>query len=165
MTQTDHKQCRIRKATIEDLGSILEIERVSGTAAHWGSSDYRNAIQQRNRLILVAEHVGRVLGFLVASTATDEWELENIAVAPGARRHGIGRALMLRLIRNAQQNGASEIRQEVRASNSAAHLLGQSVGFVQEGRRRHYYRNPTEDALLFKYLVPNRKEAPETAGN
>lgn len=161
VTQTAHKQFPIRKAVIEDLASIVEIERISDTAAHWAESDYRKAIQHRDHLTLVAEQAGQVLGFLVGSTATQEWELENIAVAPHARRRGVGRALMLALISCAQYGGASEIRQEIRSSNSPAQLLGQSVGFVQEGRRQDYYRNPVEDALLFKYLVPPAKEATE----
>ena len=163
VTQTGNKRFWIRTAAIQDLESILEIERVCDTAAHWAESTYRNTIQQRDRLTLVAEQSGQVLGFLVASTASQEWELENIAVAPGEQRRGIGRTLMITLIRSAQHEGASEIRQEIRASNSAAQLLGQSVGFIQEGRRKGYYRNPAEDALLFKYLVRPRKEAPETA--
>lgn len=143
----------IRLARAEDLRSLLEIERDSQSAAHWQELDYGNAIAQAERLVLVAEAGSKLLGFLVASTATQEWELENIAVASAARRCGVGRALMLTLIASAQQAGAAEIRQEIRMSNKAAQGFGQSVGFVQEGRRRDYYRDPTEDALLFKYLV------------
>ena len=60
------------------------------------------------------------------------------------------------LIDRAGESGASEIRQEIRASNAAAQRLGQSVGFVQRGRRKDYYRNPDEDALLFNYLIQGR---------
>ena len=94
-----------------------------------------------------------ILGFLVASVAIKEWELENIAVTPQAQRGGIGRALMMALIDRARQANATEIRQEIRASNTAAQKLGLSVGFIQEGRRRNYYRDPVEDALLFKHLL------------
>src|SRR5579864_2130559 len=149
--QADRKEHLIRAASLDDLSSILEIERACATAAHWDVSEYRNAIQQPTRLVLVVEEAGQVLGFLVASTATQEWELENVAVSTRARRLGFGCALVTALIDQARRKGASEIRQEIRASNSAAQQLGQSVGFVQEGRREDYYRDPTEDALLFKY--------------
>jgi ribosomal-protein-alanine N-acetyltransferase len=144
----------IREASLEDLLRILEVERACTTAGHWAESDYQAAIQQPNRLTLVAEQAGKVLGFLVASIATEEWELENIAVDPAAQRSGIGRALLAALINHARQRNASEIRQEIRQSNFAAQRLGQSVGFVQQGRRKNYYHDPPEDALLFKYLVP-----------
>ena len=147
----------IRRASLDDLRSIFEIDGACSLAAHWSESHYRDVIQQRTRLTLVADDNGNVIAFLVASTATEEWELENIAVAPRLQRKGVGRALMKALIDHAQGSNASEIRQEIRASNLAAHRLGQSMGFVQEGRRKNYYHDPSEDALLFKYLVPGRE--------
>jgi ribosomal-protein-alanine N-acetyltransferase len=143
----------IRAAVPADLADVLQIDRNSPTAAHWPESSYRQAIEQAGRLVLVAEESEEVLGFLVSSTATAEWELENIAVAKLAQRQGVGRALLNALIQRAKEAGASEIRQEIRASNLAAQSLGQAVGFVQRGRRKGYYRNPDEDALLFNYLL------------
>jgi|GraSoiStandDraft_43_1057313.scaffolds.fasta_scaffold107313_2 [ribosomal protein S18]-alanine N-acetyltransferase len=149
----------IRPAAAADLVSVLAIEHDSPSAAQWKNSDYAKALNEPTRLFLVAEEEAdnRVIGFLVASTATEEWELENIAVSPAARRRGIGRALMNALIQQAQHRGALEIRQEVRVSNSAAQNLGRSAGFLPEGRRKGYYRNPREDALLFKYLTRTRQ--------
>ena len=143
----------VRAAVPQDLARILEIDRDSPTAAHWSESNYRQAIEEAERLVLVSEESDEVLGFLVASTATAEWELENIAVATLAQRQGVGRALLNALIQRAKEASASEIRQEIRASNLAAQRLGQAVGFVQRGRRKGYYRNPDEDALLFNYLL------------
>ena len=148
----------IRLARGEDFSPLLDLERASPEAAHWRERDYRNALSQPERLVLVAEADEKLLGFLVVSTGTQEWELENIAVALTARRRGIGRALMRELIARAGQGAATEIRQEIRASNTIAQQLGQSVGFVEEGRRRNYYRNPAEDALLFRYLVRSAKK-------
>lgn len=142
-----------RTATSSDLAAILDIERQSGSAAHWSISHYESALRDPKRLVLVAEQNRQLIGFLVASAATSEWELENIAVTPVQRRRGIGSELLADLLARARAEGASEIRQEIRASNSAAQFLGQAIGFKQEGRRPNYYRNPVEDALLFKYLV------------
>lgn len=147
----------IRSATEADLLAILRIQRDSSTAAQWPEGNYKEAIRQDTRLVLVAEEPGQLMGFLVSSRATDEWELENIAVSPSWRRQGIGRALLEALIRQAQDSGASEIRQEIRASNLAAQQIGQAVGFVPVGRRKGYYQNPEEDALLFNYLLPASK--------
>ena len=143
----------IRAASPSDLASILQIERDSPAAAHWLESRYSEAIAQPERLVLVAEGSGHIAGFLVASIATPEWELENIVVIASARRQGVGRELMKALISHAGAAGAHEIRQEIRASNLPAQQLGQSTGFVQRGRRKGYYRDPDEDALLFNYLL------------
>lgn len=155
--QPNHEPIVIRSPLPDDLPQIFQIERDSASAAHWPEATYSKAIAEANRLVFVAEYESQIRGFLVASTAASEWELENIAVSPMARRRGIGRALMSALIEHARQAKATEIRQEIRASNVAAQGLGQSVGFVQDGRRRGYYRDPMEDALLFKYLVDRSK--------
>jgi [ribosomal protein S18]-alanine N-acetyltransferase len=143
----------IRFANATDLEALIDIEQRSPEAAHWTRATHMSAIADRARLVLVAEDEANIAGFLMASKATDEWELENIAVAPERRRQGIGRALMAELISQARQAGAVEIRQEIRASNLAAQSLGRSAGFQRDGRRPAYYSNPTEDALLFKYLL------------
>ena len=97
----------IRAATLADLPAILQIEQACPAAAHWSESQYGKAVAGPGRLVLVAETGGRVAGFLVASTATQEWELENIAVGPAARRQGIGRALIGRMLAEAKNRGVS----------------------------------------------------------
>lgn len=149
----------IRVAVLADIAAIMQIDRESPTAAHWSEATYQKALEQHRRLVLVAEGQEGPLGFLVASTATVEWELENIAVMSSARRRGVGRALLNALIDRARAAGAVEIRQEIRASNLAAQQLGQSIGFVQKGLRKSYYRDPEEDALLFNYLLAWPKTA------
>jgi len=148
------KALAIRNAKKNDIPKIIAIQNESATAAHWPESHYGKNLNEPGRLILVAEQEqSSVLGFLVASIAVKEWELENIAVSPKTLRRGIGRALVTALIDQAREAGATEIRQEIRASNLAAQSLGLSVGFIQEGRRPDYYRDPVEDALLFKHLL------------
>jgi ribosomal-protein-alanine N-acetyltransferase len=143
---------KIRPATAADLASIVSIERSSDTAAHWNEAEYATALHGR-RLILVAELASNIVGFLVASTATEEWELENIAVDPTQRKRGVGRALMAALIDYARLAGAVEVRQEIRQSNVSAQALAEQTGFLQEGKRTGYYASPSEDALLFKHLL------------
>jgi ribosomal-protein-alanine acetyltransferase len=152
----------IRAAIQSDLDAVLAIEQASPTAAHWPRSRYETAISNNQDFFRLAVRRGLILGFLVASTAVQEWELENIAVLPSARRQGIGVGLMHALISAWEQAGAAEIRQEIRRSNLAAQRLGQHVGFVQDGCRPGYYRDPHEDALLFKYLVRSKREAAES---
>src|SRR5947209_6218280 len=93
----------IRPAMPGDLISVFKIEHDSPAAAHWKHSEYEKALNDPERLFLVAaeESHKQVIGFLVAWTGTDEWELENIVVSETARRRGIGRALMRALIEQA----------------------------------------------------------------
>ena len=144
----------IRNAEESDIQAIIAIQNESTAAAQWPESHYGKALNEPGRLILVAEQEqSEILAFLVASTSIKEWELENIAVSPRILRRGVGRALMTAFIDQAREAGATEIRQEIRASNTAAQKLGLSVGFTHQGQRPNYYRDPVEDALLFKHLL------------
>jgi ribosomal-protein-alanine acetyltransferase len=89
------------------------------------------------------------VGFLVAQCGSPEWELENIAVLPAFRRRGVGAALLSALQEEARTRHAERILLEVRASNQSAICLYTQAAFQLLARRRDYYQNPTEDALLF----------------
>lgn len=96
----------------------------------------------------VACHRGRPIAYGGMLWAPDEGQITNIAVHPDYRRRGCARAILLALIRAADQRGAQEISLEVRASNEAAIALYRAEGFLEAGRRRNFYRRPTEDALV-----------------
>ena len=97
---------------------------------------------------VACEQDGRVIAYGGMLTVLDEGQITNIAVHPDARRQGIGRTLLTEMLRLARERGLAEISLEVRASNEAAIALYESMGFAVAGRRRHFYRDPTEDALV-----------------
>jgi ribosomal-protein-alanine N-acetyltransferase len=142
----------VRQSAPFDLPAILAIERANETAAHWTEDAYRVlwGDPDANRIGFVAEADGKALGFIIGHEIAGEWELENLAVAPGSQRKGIGRALVQRLIAVVEGRHAARLVLEVRESNVAAGALYQSEGFEQIGRRANYYSNPAEDALLFE---------------
>jgi len=90
-----------------------------------------------------------LLGFLVARRVASEWELENIVVARSARRRGCGRRLLDALIAHATQTNGESVFLEVRESNAAARALYGRAGFRETGRRKSYYDNPVEAAILY----------------
>jgi ribosomal-protein-alanine N-acetyltransferase len=83
-------------------------------------------------------------------------ELESVAVSPTARRQGIARALLLAAMAWTYQSGAQSMELEVRSSSEGALALYRSLGFAEQGRRRAYYQNPSEDAILMG--VPLQEE-------
>ena len=85
----------------------------------------------------------------------DEWEIENVAIAPDARRRGLGTRLVGELLTMAQAQAASAVFLEVRESNHAARALYEKWAFVESGRRAKYYRDPEEDAIVFKFTFPS----------
>ena len=90
---------------------------------------------------------GALLGYAQVRTILDEGTLERIAVAPAARRRGIGEALLARAIREGRGRLAF-LTLEVRAGNAPAIGLYEKLGFRAVGRRKNYYREEGEDALL-----------------
>lgn len=161
---------QIRSATLDDLPRILEIERATKTAAHWTENDYRAAIagseSKRRTDVLEMDDTDSMLvqfadesrfapepgiqGFLVAQEVGDEMEIENVVIAQGLRRFGLGSLVLERLLQTAKNEGIKRIFLEVRQSNAAAIRLYEKAGFVTTGRRKSYYRDPDEDALLLE---------------
>ena len=157
---------RIRPATTADIPAMIELEQKCPTAAHWTPRQYQVALRTEEsgdskRLVLVVEQkveVGtasegretpELLAFLVAHDLGPEWELENIVVAPSARRKGLGARLVGELLSHAREAGNEHVFLEVRESNQAARILYEKSGFEETGRRSGYYLNPPEDAILY----------------
>jgi [ribosomal protein S18]-alanine N-acetyltransferase len=155
----------IRSATPADIPAMTGLEQQCSTAAHWTAEQYRKAFQpdEVQRLVLVAEssepHASRagagteLVGFLVARHLAPEWELENIVVTPTARRNRLGTRLLEALFATARQANGSAVFLEVRESNAAARSLYEGAGFEQTGRRKAYYTDPAEDAVLYRSIL------------
>ncbi len=157
---------QIRPATLADVPSMMFLEQESATAAHWTEEQYRQALQPdgTQRLVLVVEEslptaahpeaATGILGFLVAHHIAPEWELENIVVAGAARRKGLGKCLLERLLSAARETDSLSVFLEVRESNSAAQTLYEKAAFERTGRRESYYANPPEAAVLYRRPLP-----------
>jgi ribosomal-protein-alanine N-acetyltransferase len=78
-------------------------------------------------------------GFVLSRHVLDEEELLLIAVVPGARRRGVGAALIAQLFAAASARGVTRIFLEMRRGNPAIKLYSR-LGFEPIGERRNYYR-------------------------
>jgi len=150
----------IRTCAPADLERIALIERDSFSDP-WSFEAFSAALALRHLRFLVAEEMTApsrgggagdrgLVGYVVALVLGDEGEIADVAVAPVARRRGIARQLLQRVMAELVQAGVRSLYLEVRESNSAARALYASLGFQQVGRRRGYYQHPSEDALLLK---------------
>lgn len=142
----------VRPATPADMPAMMALEKYAVTASHWSDEQYRQLFSENGprRAALVIEEVAAIQGFLVARTVGPEWEIENIAVAGMARRRGLGSRLLGELLDLARERGAESVFLEVRESNRAARALYEKWGFVEAGRRTGYYREPGEDAVVYR---------------
>ncbi len=145
---------RIRPLAERDVDRLVEIAAGLEQAPQWARGVYVSLLEDagRGRIVLIAEDAGSgsVAGFVVVRRIAPEAELESIAVAREFQRRGLARGLFLALAGELGRQGIEEILLEVRAGNAAALALYRSLGFVEEGRRRGYYGDPVEDAVLMR---------------
>jgi ribosomal-protein-alanine N-acetyltransferase len=137
----------------EDLVRVMEIAQSLKEAPRWTRENYLAALDQDatpRRIALVAEEMGKVAGFTVASLMPPQAELEIIAVDARLQRRGLARRLFAELAATLVLAGVREVILEVRASNQAALGLYRRLGFVETGRRTRYYQAPAEDAVLMR---------------
>ncbi len=116
----------------------------------WSEASIRSELDNPLSLWLVAESDGCMLGYIGSQSVLGEADMMNVAVAPDARRHGIARALIGRLVERLDAQNVGCLTLEVRPSNSAARQLYETLGFSEVGRRKNYYAAPKEDALLLR---------------
>jgi len=147
--------------TEHDLLEVVEIEENSGLSL-WGWDAYHKELQSREDVIMLIARTQPgggetgadpgnepvVAGFIVARLVAGELHINNVAVRPEFRRQGIAARLVAAVLSQGQSDGARMAFLEVRAGNVPAQGLYRRCGFQVTGRRRRYYRQPVEDALL-----------------
>lgn len=142
----------IRPANSADLAAMMALERHAATAAHWTVEQYEVVFRASSldRLAMLIEEESQVQGFVIARVVGEEWEIENMAIAGPARRRGLGTRLFGELLDLARAKGVRAVFLEVRESNRAARALYEKWAFLESGKRKRYYKDPEEDAVLYR---------------
>ena len=136
-----------REMTPEDAEAVERIEKAS-FAVPWSRKSFWEEAANERTCYLLALDDGEVIGYAGTWILDDEAQITNVAVEPDHRRKGVGMKLMDALIREAKKRGATRMTLEVRPSNTAALALYEKFGFVDCGRRPHYYLDNGEDAVI-----------------
>ena len=139
-------QLEIRRLTYADLPQVIAIER-RAFPTPWSLAMFVLELSKPSGICLAALRGGRIVGYLVCSRYDTVWHLMNVAVDERLRREGIATALLERLFERADRPGA-QYTLEVRPSNREAIALYERFGFRSAGRRRGYYHDNKEDALI-----------------
>ncbi|MDX6404405.1 MAG: [ribosomal protein S18]-alanine N-acetyltransferase [Blastocatellia bacterium] len=148
--------------TEHDLLEVIEIEDLSGISA-WGWDAYHKELQSPEDVIMLVarpattgqDHASKnvIAGFIVSRVIAGELHINNVAVRPDFQRRGIAGKLLSTLLAQGRKQGAHLAFLEVRAGNDAAQGLYRRSGFEVTGRRRRYYNDPLEDALLMSLTL------------
>ena len=137
---------QIRRLTYADLPQVLGIERRAFTTP-WSLAMFVLELSKPAGICLAAMKGRRMVGFLVCSRYDVVWHIMNVAVDPVERRAGIANAMLLDLFDRIDDADA-RFTLEVRESNEGAIALYERYGFRAAGRRRRYYQDNGEDAVI-----------------
>ena len=140
----------IRPMRLTDVPRVMEIELQCFTMP-WSEPTFRGLLRRSDADLYVAEAGNVVVGYSVFWSVLDQGELGNVSVAPEWRRRGIGEELVKTILVAAGKRGVREVFLEVRVSNTSAQKLYERHGFTHVGRRRNYYLEPVEDALVMRH--------------
>lgn len=135
------------KADERDAAALAALEKQSFSHP-WSQEAFLTLLGDPNSLCLVAKKNERLLAYVTVSFVWDRGQINTVAVDPEFRGQGLAKTLLQQLIAHARQRGILALELEVRESNRAALGLYRGLGFATVGRRKKYYRDPTEDALL-----------------
>ena len=140
---------RIENMNSSHVDQIAQLEKLCFSDP-WSANSIATELDNKLAFWLVATEEERVAGYIGSQTVMDETDMMNVAVHPDYRRKGIAEALVNTLVERLQKMGSHCLTLEVRASNVTAITLYEKLGFSEIGRRKNYYRNPREDALILR---------------
>ena len=136
---------RLRKLAYGDLPSVIAIERRSFPTP-WSLAMFVLELSKPSGICLAATTDRGLAGYLICSRYADVWHLMNVAVEADLRRQGIATTMMRSLFDAAGADARYTL--EVRTSNDEAITMYRRFGFRPAGRRRRYYHDNGEDALI-----------------
>jgi [ribosomal protein S18]-alanine N-acetyltransferase len=147
----------IRRLAYADLPQVIAIER-RAFPTPWSLAMFVLELSKPSGISLAALIDDALVGYLVCSRYDSIWHVMNVAVDDGLRRQGLATSMLERLFELADKPN-EQYTLEVRTSNDPAIRLYERFGFRPAGKRRAYYHDNREDALIMWRTVPERATA------
>ena len=141
------KKIEFRLMKQEDADEIAAIEEMT-FAMPWSRKDFWAEAVNENAIYIVGLIENKVVAYAGAWISFEEAQVTNVAVHPDYRRQGIGAELFAKLIDEVKKINVTAITLEVRPSNESAIKLYEKFGLKSVGRRKGYYIDNNEDALI-----------------
>lgn len=136
-----------RKMVKEDAAGVEIVEKAS-FGMPWSRQSFWEAAVNKDAYYLLALDENEIVGYAGTWLVADEAHIMNVAIAPMHRTMGLGRKMMVELIRIVKGKGITAMTLEVRPSNTVARKLYEKMGFKSVGLRKGYYEDNKEDAMI-----------------
>ncbi|MED7927630.1 ribosomal protein S18-alanine N-acetyltransferase [Nonomuraea sp. LP-02] len=144
----------LRPMTGADLPAVMTIERATFPLDAWSEGMMRGELDDmpRTRHYVVALDEDEIVGYAGLAAASDQADVQTIAVLDKHQGRGIGSALLTELLAEARRRGAREMFLEVRADNPRAQAVYRRFEFEEIGTRRRYYDDGTDAIMMRRKL-------------
>jgi len=150
--QEEDIQVQVRWMVRRDFAHVLAIEQECFEFP-WTAEEFLQCLQQPNCLGMVAEHEGRIVGFVIYETPKSRIFVTNIATDPEYQRHGIARQMIQKLVTKMIYQRRHKIGIEIRETNLPALLCFRALGFRTALIRKNFYEDQSEDAYVLQYRL------------
>lgn len=142
----------IKKMTSAHIEEIAELEKECFSSP-WSEESLKSELDNIFARFFVAFSDGKIAGYIGSHNVLGEVYITNVAVLPGFRRNGVGKALVEFLVEKMKSENAEFVTLEVRKSNNNAISLYEKCGFEKVGNRKDFYEKPREDAVLMTNYI------------
>ena len=136
---------QVINATEEHLSFLADMEARVFSDAWSGGALASHLLSPTSRTLLALSEEGHPIGYLLGSVIFPEGEVYRVAALPEARRMGVASALLCAFLRE-----IPVCFLEVREGNASARALYEKHGFSLIGERKNYYKDPKENACIYK---------------
>ena len=157
--QGEEIHVQVRWMVRRDFAPVLAIEETCFEFP-WTEQEFRQCLQQPNCLGMVAEHEGRIVGFVIYETPKNRIFVTNIAVDPEFQRHGIARQMVQKLVSKMIYQQRHKIAIGIRETNLPALLCFRSLGFRASTMLKNFYENQSEDTYILQYRLGKEHVGP-----
>lgn len=142
----------IRTVTLSECSDVCRIEKELFTD-DWSLESFQECMKNEIIDFFGAFQDSKLIGYIIGRNIAGEYEILNVAVSKAHQKKGVGKMLMEHILENAQKWDCLNIYLEVRESNLPALILYKKFGFFIMGKRKKYYSNPEEDALVMVKII------------
>lgn len=149
-TQPQPCKVHIRWMLLRDISDVIRIEKECFEFP-WSEEDFLRCLRQRNCIGMVAEHAGRVVGFMIYELPKNRLHLLNMATESAYRRQGIGTQMLAKLKTKLVNQRRTKLTLEVRETNLKAQLFFKANGLRATSILRDFYEDMHEDAYQMQY--------------
>ncbi len=143
----------IQEMTVDDLDEVMEIERLSFVSP-WTRRLFEETLASSISTSFVVRRSGLTIGYIILYSVEAEAHILNIAVHPAHRRKGYGASLINHVLDHFKAHKVTEFFLEVREGNTGAIRLYSRYGFEKIGKRKKYYTETNEDAVVMRLSLP-----------